>query len=521
MLYSNRSAAYASIQQYDQAATDAIKTVELKPDWAKGYSRLGAALHGQGKLSESIEAYKKGLQIDPSNASLKKGLEDVEAASQADANPLAGLFGPDMWEKLAANPKLVPLLSQPDLMAKLQEIQQNPSNINKHMQDPRIMNVMLALMGIGDAQVATSKEEAERMTAEAQKDLDQKNEEKMEVIEEPIELTDSQKKRQFSDAEKEKGNAAYKKRNFQEALLHFDSAWNADETNVSVLTNKAAVLFELQNYSECISICEKAVEVGRELRADFKLIARAFGRMGSSYAKLNDYDNAIKFYGKSLSEHRTPDVLEKLREAEKLQKKLAEEKYRDPVLSDAAREKGNECFKEHNYAEAVKHYSEAIKRNPTDARNFSNRAACYTKLMALPEADKDCDEALKLDPTFLKAYIRKATILFSKHDYVKCIELCQETMQLDKEGKHTQELQAQIQKAYYGLNQVQNSGDKEETLKRAMADPEVQKIMADPVMQTILKQMQEDPAAARDHMKNPGIAEKIRVLMNAGILSVR
>ena len=39
-------------------------------------------------------------------------------------------------------------------------------------------------------------------------------------------------------------------------------------------------------------------------------------------------------------------------------------------------------------------------------------------------------------------------------------------------------------------------------------------------MQQILKQMQEDPNAARDHLKNPVIAAKIRTLVNAGVLQV-
>lgn len=39
VLYSNRSAAYASLKRYDAALKDARKTVDLKPDWA----RVGAA----------------------------------------------------------------------------------------------------------------------------------------------------------------------------------------------------------------------------------------------------------------------------------------------------------------------------------------------------------------------------------------------------------------------------------------------------------------------------------------------
>lgn len=58
--FSNRSAAYASLRDYRAALADAQKTVELKPDWARGYSRLGAAYYGLDQLDDAATAYSKG-----------------------------------------------------------------------------------------------------------------------------------------------------------------------------------------------------------------------------------------------------------------------------------------------------------------------------------------------------------------------------------------------------------------------------------------------------------------------------
>ena len=43
---------------------------------------------------------------------------------------------------------------------------------------------------------------------------------------------------------------------------------------MSILTNTAAVYFEQEKFTECIAKCEQAIDVGRENRADFKLIAK-------------------------------------------------------------------------------------------------------------------------------------------------------------------------------------------------------------------------------------------------------
>ena len=74
--------------------------------------------------------------------------------------------------------------------------------------------------------------------------------------------------------EKEKGNAAYKSRDFELAHKHYDKAFELDPANITFLNNKAAVYFEQKDYEKCRETCRKAIEVGRENRVDYKIIAK-------------------------------------------------------------------------------------------------------------------------------------------------------------------------------------------------------------------------------------------------------
>jgi len=248
---------------------------------------------------------------------------------------------------------------------------------------------------------------------------------------------------------------------------------------------------------------------------------RPTGVLDRPIRKKNDLESAIKFYQKSLTEHRTPEILNKVRELEKLKAEEDRKAYIDAEKGAIAREDGNVKFKAGDFAGAVKDYTESIKRDPSDARGYNNRAAAYMKLVAFPEALKDANEAIKVDPKFVKAYIRKSNISFAMRDYTKAIEAIQEAAEHDVDHQHTKEISQQEQKCHLALFSQRGEESQEETLQRAMRDPEVAGIMNDPVMQQILQQAQNDPGALQDHMKNPGVRQKIQKLVNAGIIRTR
>ncbi|KAI0253162.1 activator of Hsp70 and Hsp90 chaperone [Lactifluus subvellereus] len=563
VLWSNRSAAKAGKRDWDGALADAEQCIAANPTWAKGYARKGAALHGQRRYVEAIEAYEAGLNIEDSPA-IRKGYEEVKAAKAADergdgaeAMGIGKMFSdPNMFSKLAANPRTAKHLADASFMQKLQLIQQNPQFAQSLMaSDPRMIDVLGALMGL-DMQgfsrpegsdevppgVPTSAASASSSStsppppprsapppttsAASSSRAPEPEDVKMADAEEAEEEDgDEAAAKAAAEAEKKLGTEAYKKRDFATAVTHFNRAWETWPKDVTFLTNLGAAYFEQGEYDKSIEACQKAVDEGRDLRADYKLIAKAYGRIGSAYAKTDDLTTAIRFFEKSLTEHRTPDILNKLKDVERAKAAADRAAYIDPALSAAAREEGNRLFKEGDFAGAVKSYTESIKRDPSDARGYNNRALAYTKLVALPEALKDARRrsATDLLATTVKAHIRKASVLFALREYTKALEALDVAREQDeatgsKSAREIQELSFKIQSA---MSAQRANETEQETMERAMRDPEIAGIMTDPVMQSILQQAQSNPQALQDHMKNPTVRNKILKLINAGIIRTR
>lgn len=530
VLYSNRSGAYASLKNFEAALADANECIKINGTWAKGYGRKGAASFGLGDLVGAKDAYEEAIKLDPNNAQAKQGLKQVEdaiarEAAQDGTTPDMG-FGsmfkdPNVWAKLANNPETKEYMKDPQFLQKLTELQKNPmSMLQTGMQDPRVMKAMSVMLGIDLPDVSPQGQQPEEPNKEREPQRQPEPEPKSEPEPEPEPETEETMARKKADEEKTLGNALYKKRDFDGAIQHYNNAWNTLK-DITYLNNRAAAEYEKGDYETAIATCLEAIEQGKELRAEYTLFAKAYARIGTTYLKLDKLPEAIDYFNKSLTEHRTPDVLSKLRATEKELKKREAESYIDPVKADEAREEGNKLFKEGDWPGAVKAYTEAVKRAPEDPRGYANRAAALLKLMSYPEAVKDCDTAIAKDPKFFKAYTRKATALHVMREYRKAMDTLEAARAIDTEFKHTREIEELYAKAMQARFQPLPGETMEQTAERLAQDPEIDEIRRDPIMNTILQQAQNDPAALRDHMQNPEVRRKINLLAAAGIIRTR
>jgi DnaJ family protein C protein 8 len=84
VFYSNRSAAYMKDDSKSKALKDAEKCVELAPDWAKGYGRLGAAQQGLRRFDAGEDSFKKGIELDPNSKALWSSLKSCQEAHELD-----------------------------------------------------------------------------------------------------------------------------------------------------------------------------------------------------------------------------------------------------------------------------------------------------------------------------------------------------------------------------------------------------------------------------------------------------
>jgi stress-induced-phosphoprotein 1 len=514
--FSNRSAAYLKKGEGNNALEDAKSVIALNPQFTKGYSRKGAALHALKRYNDSIAAYNEGLEKFPTDAGLTKGLEDVTREKDGPPPGMGGgmggggLFSPTMLAQMAMDPRFKQYLEDPTIMSKIKMVQSNPNLMPTILNDPKMMEMLGLLMGEqSSAPAPTSAKKAEPAQP-------------MEVEEDLSGLSPEEREKKETERnaklKKEEGNALYKAKKFEEALAAYDEAFDIDSTCMTFLLNKAAVYFAQKKYDECIVECNKGLEVGKANMAPFEDRAKALTRCAKAYQKKKDLGKAIELCKSAQLEFYNKDTQRLLKSMELQKKKKDKSDYQDEGKAQEAKQRGNDFFREKNFPEAIKEYEDAVKRAPNDAPIRNNLSAALTKIMDFNGAKTQVEKALELDPTYTKAWGRKGDIEMVFKEHHKAMDSYKKGLEIDPQNATCKAgLQKVTQEITYGRSQMTDE-EKKEQQAHAMADPDIQAILQDPVVQQTLRDFGENPAAAQQAMANPGMREKIQKLIAAGVV---
>ena len=65
-----------------EAFQDAKQCISLKPDWSKGYQRLGMALQKMEQQEKAIQAFQLGVEKDPANTLCQQLLDRARDAAK-------------------------------------------------------------------------------------------------------------------------------------------------------------------------------------------------------------------------------------------------------------------------------------------------------------------------------------------------------------------------------------------------------------------------------------------------------
>jgi stress-induced-phosphoprotein 1 len=231
-------------------------------------------------------------QYSSSLAAVNRAIDAEARADGAGGDPTGGLGNifndPQLIQKLASNPKTSHLLADHDFMSKLQRLKNNPRDVGAELGDPRFLQVMGVLLGIdmqfGGPGGPGAGEPSGTSATEVEEDVPMPDASRFNSRPAPRqpepgpepeddEQIEKRKAQEAGDAEKKIGNDFYKKRQFDEAIEHYEKAWELNK-DITYLNNLAAAKFEKGDYQGAIATCEEAVKEGRELRADFKTLAK-------------------------------------------------------------------------------------------------------------------------------------------------------------------------------------------------------------------------------------------------------
>ena len=240
---------------------------------------------------------------------------------------------------------------------------------------------------------------------------------------------------------KDQGNVHFKAGQLDEAIAQYTVAIQNDQGNHLLYSNRSAAF-------QSKKLWEKAAADAEACLRNCATFAKGYVHLGRCLVQLKRWSEAQAIVGRASTALGAESAefagiqpqLDEISEsaeagragrpsAQAAARQAAQAAASDAQKVEALKERGNLLYKEEEYQEAIRLYSQAIALAPSDGSMYGNRAAAWLMIKEFKRAAADCDEGIKLEKTpgqLDKLRMRKATALANLGDLAGAAAYLQE-----------------------------------------------------------------------------------------------
>ncbi len=280
-----------------------------------------------------------------------------------------------------------------------------------------------------------------------------------------------------------RGSALYLSKKHKEAFTEYDTALKLAPDMRNALERRAAVSYQLGNYSQSVADYEKLLQQEGEQSQSFDQLQS----LANAYLRVGDLQKAADMYNRCLARKNNyvPAMVGKV--AVSNEKKLFERAIMEagkalavsPGNVKALSLRARAYTGLQNYVQAEKDLSAALKKDPKNADAYSARANLRLAQKKNAEAYSDFEKALKIDPKDSGILLDRAQAYINEHKYdlaakdvdkARSIMGAQQTAQLYVVNSQVQIANKQAKKALDDLKEAQEKFPRNPDIILATAD---------------------------------------------------
>merc|ERR1712184_158186 len=209
---------------------------------------------------------------------------------------------------------------------------------------------------------------------------------------------------QFLEKQHSDIDTAFELKDYRKALFHVDQSLNIGVASKRLKVKEAECLAYLGRYAE-------AQNMANDLLRSDSMNADAMYVRGLCLYYEDFVDKAFSHFQQVL--RLAPDHQQ------------AKDTYKRAKALKQMKEEGNLAFKTSDWKKAHELYSQALQIDPhnkaTNAKLYFNRATVDAKLRNYQDSVADCNEAIKLDEKYLKAFLRRGRSYMELEQYDEAV----------------------------------------------------------------------------------------------------